>query len=132
MSGAGESWPPVPSSSEENLREGETRRDYAVRMVLRAFDGPSIEWQEFTKASEAWEVRYEEAKHQTGLIRAEELESAASAELEGAIDALCDVRAHTLEDFRCKARIAVLTDEHNNADQPIALSLIDDLLGMQS
>jgi hypothetical protein len=82
--------PPAPSSSEDDLREGETRRDCAVRILLRAFDGPSIEWQEFTKASEAWEVRYEEAKHPTGIIRAEELESAAGAELEALPGATCN------------------------------------------
>jgi hypothetical protein len=45
-----------------------------------------------------------------------------------AIEKLANIQAQTLDDLRCKARVAVLTEEQVNAEQPLSESIIDDLL----
>jgi hypothetical protein len=111
---------------------GETDAQFLLRLFRTRNDGPSVEWQEYEKAKEAWEGRRKAAEHESGKIAANALQTEAGKRLSDAEEKLCATRATTIDGLRCKARVAVLTEENANADGPIAWSIVEDLMEMHS
>ena len=69
------------------------------------------------------------AKDEVGENAAHALQHEIHDRLSDAEDKLCNTRATTLDDLRCKARISLLV-ERGNMQQPIAQSIVDDLMAV--
>jgi hypothetical protein len=124
---------PKPQQPEGDSRcAGETAEQFLQRLFRTRNDGPSVEWQEYEKAKEAWEGRRKAAEHEYGKIAADALQEEAGEMVFDATERLCAAQATTMEGLHCKARVAVFTEEHANADKPIAWSIVEDLMEMQS
>jgi hypothetical protein len=113
-----ENYNPRPELPKTRCREGESKREYLLRITAEAYDydGPSPEWQEYEEAKKVWQHRHETAERKCGVTAANALQEKAGAAISEAVEGLANIRATTIRGLQCNARIAVVTDEDANAE----------------
>src|SRR5262249_4011237 len=108
---------------------GWKRRNPAPRVPKTQLNWQASEWREYEQTMEDWVSRHENAERQSGLTPAPGVAAEAKDWVTETSKRLGRTKATTLEGIRYKARVSKLT-ECANAEQPIAVSLVDDLLAL--
>lgn len=83
---------------------------------------------EFIARRNAWRARKATAEQQSGYNNARSQEDAINTEISELIEAVCETRAVTLEEVRCKAQIALVLEA--GCVSSVAWSLVEDLAGV--